>query len=99
MQRQSRLPSSMMMIRVIVFLFHELRFSALSRAGFGRQAIVKIPLPTDGKDPGPSNQATDHDGLIGAAPGSDRDFLPEIREPAGKMLVCRPPSAAGDRVA
>jgi hypothetical protein len=41
-----------MMSQLIVFLFYKLHLSALASAGFGRQAIVKIPLPTLGKGPG-----------------------------------------------
>src|SRR5216683_4178739 len=58
-----------MMNHVIIFLFYKLRFSALSLAGFGRQAIVKIPLPTLGKGPGPSQQVADSKRIIGDDPG------------------------------
>jgi len=37
---------------MIVFVIYKMHFSALACAGFGRQAIVKIPLPTRGKAPG-----------------------------------------------
>src|ERR1700730_5051622 len=57
------------MTHVIVFLFYKLRFSIFTVAGFGRQAIVKIPLPILGKGPRPSKQVADRKSIIGDGPG------------------------------
>src|SRR5262245_8649595 len=87
-----------MIRQMIAFLFYKLFFSASSFAGSRRQASVKTSLPTLGKASGPKTEEADNQSIIGAAPGPDA--VSSLRSPVrqGKIWICRPPSATGDRV-
>ena len=54
---------------MIVFLVYKLLLSPLALAGFGRQAIVKIPLLTLAKGPRASDQMADNKSIIDDDPG------------------------------
>src|SRR6266851_537693 len=95
------------MSRMIVFLFYKLFLSALVLAGIRRQAVVKIPLPTLGKVPGPSKQVADSKRIIGDDPRPIAIFSLRFPVQQGKSRCAGLParsagrvgsSAAGDRV-
>src|SRR5262249_6970279 len=72
---------------MIVFVICRLHVSALSCAGFGRQAIVKNSLPALEKAPGPGRQVTDNKSIIDDNPGSIAIFSLRFPVRQGKSVI------------
>src|SRR5262245_46893115 len=72
---------------LLVFVICRLHFSALSCAGFGRQAIVKNSLPALEKAPGAGRQVADNKSIIGDDPGSIAIFSLRFPVRQGKSVI------------
>ena len=80
---------------MIVFVICRLHFSALSCAGFGRQAIVKNSLPALEKRPGAGRYITDNKSIIDDDLGSIAIF--SLRFPVRQGKFGLPASLLGQR--